>query len=154
MSTLICFGFGYCAEHFLEAYGQKFGRIIGTVRGPERAAILNAYHRGRVQAVVFDGAQASAELTDAIASGVAYPRFLNLSECALAVNTLSQIVARIIEVGVVGEIGKAALDIQPEPLREPEILSEPQGEVNCAGANHRPYAGVAKAANDAAVGQA
>ncbi len=43
MSTLICFGFGYCAEHFVAAFGQKFERIIGTVRGAERAAILNAY---------------------------------------------------------------------------------------------------------------
>ena len=92
-------------------------------------------------------------MTDAIASGVAFARFLNLSECTLAVNTLGQIVARIIEVGVVGKIGKAALDLQPDPLRELEILSEPEGEVNCAGANHRAYARVAKAANDAAIGE-
>ena len=42
MATLICFGFGYSAEHFVAAYGQKLDRIIGTVRNRERAAILNA----------------------------------------------------------------------------------------------------------------
>ncbi len=65
MPTLICFGFGYCAEHFVAAFGQKFDRIFGTVRGPERAAILNAYRA--VQAVVFDGAHAAPELDRASA---------------------------------------------------------------------------------------
>jgi nucleoside-diphosphate-sugar epimerase len=66
MSTLICFGFGYCAEHFVARFGDKFGRIIGTVRGAERATILNAYDAGRPQALVFDGTRASAELKSAI----------------------------------------------------------------------------------------
>jgi nucleoside-diphosphate-sugar epimerase len=72
MTTLICFGFGYSAEYFAAAYGDKFDRIVGTVRGNERAAILNAYQAPRVQAVVFDGRQASLELTQAVAeaSGV------------------------------------------------------------------------------------
>jgi len=67
MSTLICFGFGYCAEHFAEHFGEKFSRVIGTVRGAERAAILNAYHAGRLQALVFDGAQPAPQLASAIA---------------------------------------------------------------------------------------
>jgi nucleoside-diphosphate-sugar epimerase len=67
MSTLICFGFGYCAEHFIAAFGDKFERIIGTVRGSERAAILNAYHAGRLQALVFDGTHPTPELNNAIA---------------------------------------------------------------------------------------
>jgi nucleoside-diphosphate-sugar epimerase len=67
MSTLICFGFGYCAEHFIAAFGDKFERIIGTVRGSERAAILNAYHAGRLQALVFDGTHPTPELNSAIA---------------------------------------------------------------------------------------
>ena len=66
MSTLICFGFGYCAEHFVASFGDKFGRVIGTVRGAERAAILNAYDAGRPQALVFDGIQASAGLKSVI----------------------------------------------------------------------------------------
>jgi len=67
MSTLICLGFGYSAEHFVETFGQKFERIIGTVRGAERAAILNAYHAGRLQALVFDGTHPASELKSAIA---------------------------------------------------------------------------------------
>ena len=67
MATLICFGFGYSAEHFVAAYGHKFDRIIGTVRNRERCAILNAYAGGRLQAVVFDGAPAPPELNRAMA---------------------------------------------------------------------------------------
>src|SRR5437867_457738 len=89
------------------------------------------------------------ELPDAVAAGVTNTGGENLSECAVGarISRLSQVVARIIEVYVVGEIGKAALELQPKPLREPEILGEPQGEVNCSGANKRPRGGVAKAAN-------
>jgi nucleoside-diphosphate-sugar epimerase len=67
MPTLICFGFGYCAEHFVAMFGDKFERIAGTVRGAQRAAILSAYHAGRLQALVFDGAQAPPQLKNAIA---------------------------------------------------------------------------------------
>ena len=66
MTTLMCLGFGYCAEHFVAAFGHKFERIIGTVRGAERAAILNAYDGRRVQALVFDGAHPTPELESAI----------------------------------------------------------------------------------------
>jgi hypothetical protein len=86
-------------------------------------------------------------LPDAIAPGVAFARFLNLSECTLAVNTLSQIVARIKEVWVVGDIGEAALELEQNSLSDLEVLGEPQGEVNGSGANQRPHASVAKAAS-------
>jgi nucleoside-diphosphate-sugar epimerase len=66
MSTLVCFGFGYCAEHFVAAFGRKFDRIAGTVRGKERAAVLNAYP-GKLQALVFDGTAVTPELNAAIA---------------------------------------------------------------------------------------
>jgi nucleoside-diphosphate-sugar epimerase len=65
MATLLCLGFGYCAEHFVAAFGQKFTRITGTVRGAERAAILNAYDADHLQALVFDGNRAAPELTSA-----------------------------------------------------------------------------------------
>jgi nucleoside-diphosphate-sugar epimerase len=67
MATLVCFGFGYCAEHFVAEFGGKFDRIVGTVRGKERAAVLNAYRDRRLQALVFDGAQPTPELNNAIA---------------------------------------------------------------------------------------
>ena len=66
MATLACFGFGYCAEHFIADFAGKFERIIGTVRRAERAGILNAYQPGAVRAVVFDGALATPELNGAI----------------------------------------------------------------------------------------
>jgi hypothetical protein len=40
---LICFGLGYSAQHFVDKFGEKFDRIVGTVRDTERAAALNAH---------------------------------------------------------------------------------------------------------------
>jgi nucleoside-diphosphate-sugar epimerase len=64
MSQLICLGLGYSAEHYVAAFGQKFDRIVGTMRNNERAAVLNAY--GRVQALLFDGEAATPELQQTI----------------------------------------------------------------------------------------
>ncbi|MFZ3360334.1 MAG: NAD-dependent epimerase/dehydratase family protein [Xanthobacteraceae bacterium] len=66
MATLLCFGFGYCAEYFSAAFGESFDGTIGTVRGKERAAILSAY-AGGPRALLFDGAAVSPELKGAIA---------------------------------------------------------------------------------------
>jgi len=66
MSTLLCFGLGYSAEHFVAAYGDGYERIIGTVRGAERAAVLNAHLSGRLKAFVFDGKSPTPELRHAI----------------------------------------------------------------------------------------
>jgi nucleoside-diphosphate-sugar epimerase len=66
MTALICMGLGYSAEHFVGLYGDGFDRIIATVRGGERAAVLNARLAGRLKALVFDGKSASAELKHAI----------------------------------------------------------------------------------------
>jgi nucleoside-diphosphate-sugar epimerase len=77
MATLICFGFGYCAEHFIAEFAGKFERIVGTVRRAERAAILNAYQAGAVQTLVFDGVNAApalnAELAEADHALVSIP---------------------------------------------------------------------------------
>ena len=66
MSTLLCFGLGYSAEHFVGLYGDGFARIVATVRGAERAAVLNARLAGRLKALVFDGHSASPELLHAV----------------------------------------------------------------------------------------
>ena len=66
MSLLLCFGLGYSAEHFVAAYGDGFERIIGTVRGAERAAVLNSHLSGRLKALLFDGSFAAPEVKDAI----------------------------------------------------------------------------------------
>jgi len=67
MSRLIAFGLGYCAQHYVAAFGAQFARIVGTVRGAERAAALSAQFAGRLAALAFDGKSASAELRGAIA---------------------------------------------------------------------------------------
>jgi nucleoside-diphosphate-sugar epimerase len=65
MTTLLCFGFGYCAEHYLRSFGNKFGRIVGTVRSADRAKALNEKHSDRLRAIVFDGQTAGDELRGA-----------------------------------------------------------------------------------------
>jgi nucleoside-diphosphate-sugar epimerase len=67
MPTLLCLGFGYCAEHFVALFGRNYDRIFGTVRGVQRAAILNAYDGGRLRVIVFDGTRPTPELISAIA---------------------------------------------------------------------------------------
>jgi nucleoside-diphosphate-sugar epimerase len=66
MSTLLCFGLGYSAEHFVGLYGDGFAHIVATVRGAERAAWLNGRLAGRPKALLFDGHSASPELVHAI----------------------------------------------------------------------------------------
>src|ERR1700685_1694145 len=69
---LICFGLGYSAEHYVEEFGrEKFDRIVGTVRSPERAAALNAHPSGWVNALIFDGITATPDLRSAIAEAEA-----------------------------------------------------------------------------------
>jgi len=66
MSTLLCFGFGYCATHFVGSFGDRFERIVGTVRGAEHAALLSARHAGRLKGLIFDGKSATADVCDTI----------------------------------------------------------------------------------------
>jgi len=66
MSTLLCFGLGYSAEHYIALFGDGFERIVGTVRGVERAAWLNARLAGRLKALLFDGKSPTPELSHAI----------------------------------------------------------------------------------------
>ncbi|HKM87056.1 MAG TPA: NAD-dependent epimerase/dehydratase family protein [Xanthobacteraceae bacterium] len=68
MSTLICFGLGYSAEHFVGMFGDGFDRIVGTVRGAERATVLNARFGGRLKAWAFDGTLATPEVKSAISA--------------------------------------------------------------------------------------
>jgi len=66
MSTLLCFGLGYCAGHYVGLYGDGYERIIGTVRSAERAVVLNERLAGRLKALVFDGSFATPEVREAI----------------------------------------------------------------------------------------
>jgi nucleoside-diphosphate-sugar epimerase len=68
MSHLICFGFGYCAQHYAAACGGRFTRIVGTTRTAERAAELSAHDVGgrNVEVLVFDGDTASPAIVAAV----------------------------------------------------------------------------------------
>src|SRR5262245_6325785 len=61
MPTLFCFGLGYSAQHYVREFGARFDRVVGTVRTPDKAATLRD-----VEALVFDGATASIEVTAAV----------------------------------------------------------------------------------------
>jgi nucleoside-diphosphate-sugar epimerase len=120
MTTLICFGFGYCAEHFVAEFDSKFDRVIGTVRGAERAAILNAYDGKRLRALVFDGRSATPELQAAIGDAEfalvsAPPRADGdpiLASCADFLATAKQLrsVVYLSTVGVYGDHAGAWVD--------------------------------------------
>lgn len=68
MPTLLCFGLGYCAQHYVAEFGTRFGRIIGTSRTPETAAAfgVRSFAGRAVEMRVFDGKSASDEITSAI----------------------------------------------------------------------------------------
>ncbi len=40
MRTLLCFGLGYCARHYVDACGSRFARVVGTVRDTQKAVEL------------------------------------------------------------------------------------------------------------------
>src|SRR4051794_22326711 len=67
MSTLICLGLGYSAQHHAAGFGARFDRIIGTTRDAGRATDLAArsFAGRRVEMLAFD-ATASDPLRDAV----------------------------------------------------------------------------------------
>jgi nucleoside-diphosphate-sugar epimerase len=67
MTTLICFGLGYSADHYLGRFGDRFTHVVGTVRGSERAALLNARSDGRLHTFTFDGNSPTPKVKIAIA---------------------------------------------------------------------------------------
>jgi len=58
MSTLLCFGLGYSAQHYVAAFGTRFSRIIGTIRARDKADAINA---DGIEALVFDSRPAIAD---------------------------------------------------------------------------------------------
>src|SRR5215831_5754274 len=130
MATLVCFGFGYCAEHFIAEFGGKFERVIGTVRRAERAGILNSYQAGAMRAVVFDGVRATPQLQSAIAAAdyalISVPPDANgdpvLAACggALAARHNLRSVVYLSTVGVYGDHGGGWVDEQTPPAPRSE----------------------------------
>jgi dTDP-4-dehydrorhamnose reductase len=73
MATLFCFGLGYSASHYIHEFGGRFDRIAGTVTTREKAAAIAAAGIGghKVEAFVFDGADAPPEVTAALMDAAA-----------------------------------------------------------------------------------
>jgi nucleoside-diphosphate-sugar epimerase len=113
MSSLVCFGYGYSAAHYVAAFGKGFDRIVGTVRKPQRAVTLNATLPPNVRIEVFDGST----LTPELAAAVGRANFLLISAppgaagdpvLAVAAEALSraselQAVAYLSTIGVYGD---------------------------------------------------
>jgi nucleoside-diphosphate-sugar epimerase len=67
MATLLCFGLGYVATHYVAAFGERFDRVIGTARTADKAAALAAQApRERPEMLVFDGGEATPALAERI----------------------------------------------------------------------------------------
>lgn len=69
MTTLVCLGFGYSAQHYASLYGRRFDRIVGTTRSEENAAALRCrrFDRNAAEINVFDGTSDSPVVGTAIA---------------------------------------------------------------------------------------
>ena len=64
MINLFCFGYGYCARHFVSCKPGRFGRVIGTTRSPDKAISLE---QEDVVARIFDGSGGDAPIPDDLA---------------------------------------------------------------------------------------
>ena len=149
MSRLICFGLGYSAEHFVEDSAEKFDRVVGTVRGAERAAALNAHPSGRLTALIFDGSAATPGLQSAIAEAdaalISVPPDDNgdpiLRACGdvLAHAQRLRAIVYLSTIGVYGDRGGAWVDEttppQPGAARSRERLAAEQAWLDF-GARH------------------
>ncbi len=154
MSKLLCFGLGYSAEHFVARFGDGFDRIIGTVRGAERAATLNARFGGRVKALAFDGITATPELTSAI--GEADFALVSIPQTAKGDPVLAAFGASLMRaqrlrsvvylstVGVYGDHGGAWVDeetpAQPDSERARERLAAEQAWQTFGERSHKAIA--------------
>ncbi len=68
MATLLCFGYGYCARHYVAEFGRRFDRVIGTTRTAEGLAELRARNAAHgIELLAFDGIKASNEILAALA---------------------------------------------------------------------------------------
>jgi nucleoside-diphosphate-sugar epimerase len=69
VTTLVCPGFGYSAQHYAALYGKRFDHIVGTTRSEDNASALHARRFGgkAAEIVVFDGTLVSPKLASAIA---------------------------------------------------------------------------------------
>jgi nucleoside-diphosphate-sugar epimerase len=131
MSTLLCLGLGYCAQHYVAEFGTRFDRIVGTSRTPESAAALGARELGgrRVEMLTFDGTAASPAVAAAVAQANALlisaapdergdPVLAVLGDAVAAAARLSRVVL-LSTVGVYGDHAGGWVDesVTPDPAR-------------------------------------
>jgi nucleoside-diphosphate-sugar epimerase len=130
MATLLCIGFGYCAQHYVAEFGARFSRIVGTTRSAESAAAMRARECGgrKIETLVFDGKQALPELIAAIAEADALllsaapdergdPALIALGDTLTKATRLRAIVY-LSTIGVYGDRGGDWVDegAEPRPL--------------------------------------
>jgi nucleoside-diphosphate-sugar epimerase len=154
MTTLICFGLGYSADHYIGQFGDRFAGIVGTVRGAERAALLNARFGGRLRAFAFDGSFPTPEVKSAIAEAnlalVSIPQtqsgdpVLAAFGAALADARHLRSVVYLSTVGVYGDHAGAWVDEQtpprPDVARSRERLTAEQAWRNFGARSRIPVA--------------
>jgi nucleoside-diphosphate-sugar epimerase len=73
MPTLVCLGLGYCAQHYVTEFGQRFDRIVGTTRSVDEIVALGQRRFGdrAVEMNLFDGKTALPEVRNAVATAEA-----------------------------------------------------------------------------------
>jgi nucleoside-diphosphate-sugar epimerase len=141
MSTLICLGLGYSAQHFVTGFGARFARVVGTARTAERAAELAACDFGgrKVEMLTFDGTAASPAVVQAVRASDALlvsaapdeqgdPVLRALAETLAAAPRLRRVVL-LSTVGVYGDRGGGWVDETPalDPTHErsrPRVAAE------------------------------
>ncbi len=123
MTTLFCFGLGYCARRYVADYGAAYDRVIGTSRRAEAARAAAAIAGPRVDVLAFDGVPASA-LTAADRLLVSIPPSATGDPVLAAfADTLAgaarlQAVAYLSTIGVYGDHAGAEVDetTAPRPI--------------------------------------
>jgi nucleoside-diphosphate-sugar epimerase len=141
MSTLLCVGLGYCAQHYVGEFGRRFIRIVGTSRDGERAADLATrdFDGRRVEMTVFAGEAASRPLPSLVEQANALlisaapdergdPVLRALHEALAAAPRLTSVVL-LSTIGVYGDRGGGWVDETAalEPANErarPRIAAE------------------------------
>jgi nucleoside-diphosphate-sugar epimerase len=122
MSTLVCLGLGYCAQHYVSDFGSRFDRVVGTTRNADRAAALGRQRLGGkpVEMLVFDAASPSSGIKAAISEADALlvsaapadgrdPVLAGLEEEIVQAPRLKSVVY-LSSLGVYGDSGGAWID--------------------------------------------
>jgi nucleoside-diphosphate-sugar epimerase len=66
MPTLVCLGMGYCARHYIGAFGMRFDRVVGTTRRADPTPALDHLQLRGQTTELFPFDATSRELADAI----------------------------------------------------------------------------------------